>query len=103
MRIEIDGVKRRLRGDVEPVPARVAEAKVGDELWNGNPANQGSVRRVSPHGIGAGRPQIAVPVDPEAVEEAFVANRERVRVGERLAVGADRVGVDYLYIGTKYL
>ena len=33
-------------------------------------------------------------VDTEAVEEAVVADGEGVRLRERLAVGADRIGVD---------
>ena len=92
--VEVDRIERRLGGDVEAVAVATAKTKVRHQLGNADPADQRSVGRIGAHRIRARRPQVAMPVDAEPVEETVVADRKDLVVAQRLSVRRDPVDVD---------
>ena len=65
--VDIDGVKRGLRGNKQPVALAPAKANVGDEFRHGDRADMGAVKRVAVHAARSRGPHIAVGVAAEAV------------------------------------
>src|SRR5262245_57302272 len=80
---EVDRVQRGGRADEQPVALGAAEADVGDDLGDGDLAEQRAVGGVAVDAVARAGPQVAVDVEPEAVEQADVAGLEHLAARQR--------------------
>ena len=92
--VDIDGIERRLRRDVEAVPLWAAEGDVGDALAYRDATDQRAVRRIDRHAIAGRGPDIALPVDTEPVIDAGLQCCEHALEADRALVRLHRIGHD---------
>ena len=94
VRDEIDRIERRRSADEQAVALGAAEGDVGDHLRDEDLADQRAVGVVAVDALAGARPDAALPVDAEAVEEAGGRFGEDLAALQALAVGGDGEAAD---------